>query len=116
MFECNQTIQYLWLIVKNQTYLAGDSLDQYELLCYWIRTFYAACKCHKEGIDPLLFKVAIGILLPITTFVIACAVSLALRTCTKEALLQISHFIFAHDTTHSQDFLQSIETAQATNT
>ena len=64
---------------------------------------------------PSLRKVAaVGALLPIVTFVVACAVSPTLRARTKEVLIQIGHLVFTDDPTDAQRALPYIDTLRPT--
>ena len=58
---------------------------------------------------PSLRKVAaVGALLPIVIFVVACAVSPTLRARSKEVLIQIGHLVFTDDPTDAQKALPYI--------
>jgi hypothetical protein len=64
---------------------------------------------------PSLRKVAaVGALLPIVTFIVACAVSPTLRTRTKEVLIQIGHLVFTDDPTDAQKALPYKDTLRST--
>ena len=64
---------------------------------------------------PSLRKVAaVGALLPIVTFVVACAVSPTLRARTKEVLVQIGHLVFTDNPTDAQKALPYIDTSRPT--
>ncbi|MGB2895140.1 MAG: hypothetical protein WBB65_03110 [Anaerolineales bacterium] len=55
---------------------------------------------------PYLRKIAaVGALLPIVIFIVACAVSPTLRARTKEVLIQIGHLVFTDDPTDAQKAL-----------
>ncbi len=64
---------------------------------------------------PSLRKVAaVGALLPIVTFIVACAVSPTLRTRTKEVLIQIGNLIFTNEPTDAQQALPYKDTLRPT--
>lgn len=64
---------------------------------------------------PSLRKVAaVGTLLPIVTFIVACAVSPTLRARSKEVLIQIGHLVFTDDPTDAQKALPYIDTPRPT--
>ena len=57
---------------------------------------------------------AVGALLPIVIFIVACAVSPTLRTSTKEVLIQIGNLIFTNEPTDAQQALPYIDTPRPT--
>ena len=64
---------------------------------------------------PSLRKVAaVGALLTIVTFIVACAVSPTLRARTSEVLIQIGHLVFTDDPTDAQKALPYIDTLRPT--
>jgi hypothetical protein len=64
---------------------------------------------------PYLRKVAaVGAILPIVTFIVACAVSPTLRARTKEVLIQIGHLVFTDDPTNAQKALPYKDTIRPT--
>jgi len=57
---------------------------------------------------------AVGAILPIVTFIVACAVSPTLRARTKGVLIQIGHLVFTDDPTDAQKALPYIDTPRPT--
>lgn len=57
---------------------------------------------------------AVGALLPLVIFIVACAVSPTLRARTKEVLIQIGHLIFTNEPTNAQKSLPYIGTTRPT--
>jgi hypothetical protein len=57
---------------------------------------------------------AVGALLPIIIFIVACAVSPTLRASTKEVLIQIGYFIFTNEPTDAQQALPYIDNPRPT--
>lgn len=57
---------------------------------------------------------AVGTLLPIVIFIVACAVSPTLRANTKEVLIQIGNLIFTNEPTDAQQALPYIDTPRPT--
>ena len=58
---------------------------------------------------------AVGAILPIVIFIVACAVSPTLRTRTKEVLVQIGHLVFTDNPTDAQQALPYINTPRPTH-